>query len=658
MILTKKLIEVRNLLKTVNVQNSNLKLPSIVVVGSQSSGKSSVLEAIVGHEFLPKGNNMVTRRPIELTLIHNPNSSEEYSEFPQLGFGKITDFGKVQKTLTDLNLAVPDSECVSPVPIELRIYSPNVPDLTMVDLPGYIQIHNKNQPAILKEKIADLCESYIKDTNIILAVCAADVDLANSEALRASRKVDPLGTRTIGVITKMDLVDPERAVSILQNSDYPLKLGYVGVICKTKASSGPSQAVIRAEDAYFKANPIFRGSQVTVGTPTLRRRLMEVLEEQMGRGLHRVVDAVQAELDEARYQFKVQYDDRRVSPESYVAEVMDSVKGRFREFARTYGKQQVKEQVREMLEEKLLDLCADVYWSDAMQTDAFTKVCGDPIWVTRVDMVASQLAKSGVGRSSVQVVADTLLNTMDQICSEGVSKYHPSTRAKLMQFSNDLIRSKFNQTVDQVENTIRPFKMEVDCSEGEWKDAQKRAVALFDRKIAEAHTEINTIKSTLGRRKLRTLLKQIQTALRQQQDSGADTMDTTGIDPAQLALGQRYLHLTHHTSLLQRRHAAIRSRACSTTTPGKSCCPETFLSAVVEKLTHHAVLFISVELVNEFFFQIPRDMDAKLYYELSRQEIKEFAKENEAVAKHLEVQERKETLELVMQKLRGLSSRH
>lgn len=146
MMLTRKLIEVRNILKAVDHESDSLTLPSIVVIGSQSSGKSSVLEAIVGHEFLPKGNNMVTRRPIELTLIHTPAAATggkgpvEYGEFPGMGGGKITDFTHIQKTLYDLNMAVPAEECVSDSPIELRIHSPHVPDLTMIDLPGYVQI--------------------------------------------------------------------------------------------------------------------------------------------------------------------------------------------------------------------------------------------------------------------------------------------------------------------------------------------------------------------------------------------------------------------------------------------------------------------------------------------------------------------------------------
>ena len=84
---------------------------------------------------------MVTRRPIELTLIHTPAPSSgprppTYAEFPMLGPGHITDFSIVQQTLTDLNLSVPAVECVSDNPIQLRIHSPDVPDLSLVDLPG------------------------------------------------------------------------------------------------------------------------------------------------------------------------------------------------------------------------------------------------------------------------------------------------------------------------------------------------------------------------------------------------------------------------------------------------------------------------------------------------------------------------------------------
>ncbi|KAJ3097868.1 dynamin-like GTPase mgm1 [Phlyctochytrium planicorne] len=672
MVLTKKLIEVRNLLKTID-NGANLQLPSIVVIGSQSSGKSSVLEAIVGHEFLPKGSNMVTRRPIELTLVHTADSKEEYGEFPQLGLGKVKDFGHIQKTLTDLNLAVSDTECVSATPIELRIYSPNIPNLTLVDLPGYIQIHNRNQPAVLKEKIAELCENYIREPNIILAVCAADVDLANSEALRASRRVDPNGMRTIGVVTKMDLVEPDRGVSILQNTDYPLNLGYIGVVCKGSAKN--AKALIRAEDSYFRSHPVFDQNQVSTGTPTLRRRLMEVLEDHMGRGMYKIVDAVQLELDDARYQFKVQYNDRKISAESYVAEAMDSLKTRFKAFTQEFGKPQVREEVRTMLEKKIGELCDEVYWTDGRILN-LPKVCMDPFWQTRMELTSASLTKSGIGRSSVQLVVDVLMQNMERILSTEQWAHHPDARKKVMQFSNDILRSKFHTTVDQVENTIKPYKFEVECSEQEWQEGIKRAAALIERTIVESQQELQGIKSNIGRRKLRNAMKYVLknenfedvlksnsaggfggSSLKEDGEaSGSSTVATAPFPAKVMESARDAVRLQHRLQTLQNRSAAIRSRQCLVS-GNRSCCPEVFLEVVAEKLTYTAVMFIYVELLNEFFFQLPREVDNRLYYDLGRDKILQFARENPVVGKHLEVQERKATLELVMEKLKSISRR-
>ncbi|KAI7005501.1 hypothetical protein KC355_g8178, partial [Hortaea werneckii] len=323
MMLTRKMIEIRSLLQTIG-QSETLTLPSIVVVGSQSSGKSSVLEAIVGHEFLPKGSNMVTRRPIELTLVNTPKAHAEYGEFPALGLGKITDFTQVQKTLTDLNLAVPEKECISDDPIQLRIHSPNVPDLSLIDLPGYIQVEAFDQPTELKTKIQELCDKYIQAPNVILAISAADVDLANSTALRASRRVDPRGERTIGVVTKMDLVDSIRGAQILNDRNYPLRLGYVGVVCRipqesrslfSRGSANIMSAITKNETAYFGSHPdaFGPGSNVTVGTPSLRKKLIHVLEATMSASLATTSEAVQHELAEASYEFKVQYNERPLS---------------------------------------------------------------------------------------------------------------------------------------------------------------------------------------------------------------------------------------------------------------------------------------------------------------------------------------------------------
>eukprot|EP00842_Homolaphlyctis_polyrhiza_P005577 jgi/Hompol1/601/HPOL_002544-RA len=684
--LTSKLIEIRNLLKSIDTGTSALTLPSIVVVGSQSSGKSSVLEAVVGHEFLPKGSNMVTRRPIELTLIHTPDSKEEYSVFPQLGPGKVKDFAQVRRTLTDLNLAVSESDCVSDVPIELRVYSPNVPDLSLVDLPGYIQIHTKDQPPILKEKIAALCQKYIQEPNIILAVCAADVDLANSEALRASRKVDPLGLRTIGVITKMDLVDPETGVAILENKNYPLALGYIGVVNNKSSARSFSQALIRSEDSFFRSHPEYNNS--TVGTTKLRTRLMKVLEEHMGRSLHSIVDAVQMELDNARYEFKVHYNDRRISAESYVAESMDILKQRFKVFTQDFGKPQVRDHILAMLDQKLLKVCSDVYWSDELISQLPRESLANPYWQNKLDISSGSLTKSGIGKATVQLVVDLITSKMEDLTSTQPWIYHENARRQVSQFSTEILRSKFHTTVDQVENTIKPYKFEVESTDLEWRNGQKRAVSILESQIARNQTDLQTIKSAIGRRRLRNAIKQLNRIDRNaaaastnatsssldtsaaDQDtpasssfsfsslfsSDADDVAPAGLNTKLLERARQALELQSGITMMQQRLSAVRSRQCASS-ENKVACPEVYLSVVSEKLAYTAVMFIYIELLNEFFFHLPREMDNKLYYGLNAEQIRQFARENPSIRKHLEIQDRKATLELAMEKLKELKRR-
>lgn len=463
-----------------------------------------------------RGDNMVTRRPIELTLIHTPvrpgsNEPQEYGEFPSLGLGKITNFEQIQRTLTDLNLAVPASECVSNDPIDLRIYSPHVPDLTMIDLPGYIQIASMDQPETLKEKIASLCDRYIREPNIVLAVCAADVDLANSPALRASRKVDPLGLRTIGVITKMDLVSPEQGAQILSGNRYPLHLGYVGVVCKPSGKKGKRETtgeIAKRGDDYFAANKDYFGksSSLMVGTSTLRHRLMQVLESSMASSLHGITNAVQLELEEASYQFKVQYNDRRISAESYVAETVDLLKARFREFTSQFTRPQLRSKLKEMLNEKVMDIMEQLYWSDsrarelsALAADAKLKPEEiEPFWRYKLEAASSLLTKSGVGRDSTLLVADGLRALIDSIAAGEPFTHHPRAAERLVEFGHAILRDRIGVTSDQVENCIKPYKYEIEVDNREWENGRSDSTALFEKEIALCEEKLKEIRKRVG----------------------------------------------------------------------------------------------------------------------------------------------------------------
>ncbi|KAI0058191.1 hypothetical protein BV25DRAFT_1830363 [Artomyces pyxidatus] len=684
--LTKKLIEIRSMLLSID-QSDALKLPSIVVIGSQSSGKSSVLEAIVGHEFLPKGNNMVTRRPIELTLIHTPagaGEAAEYGEFPALGLGKIIDFGQIQKTLTDLNLAVPASEAVSNEPIDLRIYSPHVPDLTLIDLPGYVQIASLDQPETLKEKIAALCERYIREPNIVLAVCAADVDLANSPALRASRKVDPLGLRTIGVITKMDLVPADQGAAILSGNRYPLHLGYVGVVCKPSGKKGRKESmdvVARRGDEFFRQHKeeYFNGASLMVGTDTLRKRLMEVLESSMASSLHGITNAVQLELEEAQYQFKVQYNDRRISPESYVAETVDALKARFKDFTTQFRKPAVRAKLKSMLDERVMDVLEQLYWSDK-RVGEFTALGEDrrikpedvePYWRYKLEAASSLLTKSGVGRDATLLVADGLRTLIDSIAAGEPFNFHPRAAERLVEFAHAILRDRIPLTADQVENCIKPYKYEVEVDDREWENGRREAVDLFEREVTMCEEKLKDIRRKVGgSRRLNNLMGYVRSLEERERErkkkrlamvaAGEEEVEVEEesykYPPAQIVDARHAALYADRLSTLKLRLTALKAKRCKAGPESDLLCPEAFLNVVADKLAYTSSMFINIELLDQFFYQFPREIDSRLLYNLDRNDIVEFARENPVVRRHLDLQERKDKLEEVMKQLNSLST--
>ncbi|GAA5939732.1 hypothetical protein JCM1841_003563 [Sporobolomyces salmonicolor] len=703
MILTRKLIEIRSILLSIG-EEAGLTLPSIVVIGSQSSGKSSVLEAIVGREFLPKGENMVTRRPIELTLIHTPPTPSDprpttFAEFPSLGPGHITDFSIVQQTLVDLNLSVPASECVSDSPIHLRIHSPHVPDLSLVDLPGYVQIASMDQPEELKDKIARLCDKYIRSPNIILAVCAADVDLANSPALRASKKVDPLGMRTIGVVTKMDLVDPETGSAILSNNRYPLALGYVGVVCKAAKQRRESRSLLKysassteddgsligpirsQEEAYFGGNAEqFSREGILVSTDTLKKRLMHVLEESMASSLHSISNAVALELEEASYQFKVQYNDRTISAESYVAETMDLLKARIAQLSKSFTKTDVRRMLKNLLDEQVLDLLASQYWIDP-KTPELGKLANDRAvgpedldvyWQRKLDAISSSLTKSGIGRVSTQLVVDAIRARLATLAEEEPLLYHPEATERINATADAILRERFTLTSDQVENSVKPFKYEVEVEDKEWTHGRERAVELLQRELSMCEGALGKIRDAVGGRKLRGAMEYVgeveekerrrrerRREARAQGDEWSEEEDMAdpnrpAYNPALLAKAREAMFLSSRSSILRLRLLALKSRRCKAGPEQKAFCPEAFLNIVADKLSSTAVQFINIELLVEFFYQFPREIDTRLSGDLDRSEILRFARENPAIYKHLALQDRKEKLELVSEKLDSL----
>ncbi|XP_034567151.1 dynamin-3 isoform X2 [Notolabrus celidotus] len=261
-------------------QSCNLDLPQIAVVGGQSAGKSSVLENFVGRDFLPRGSGIVTRRPLILQLVNN---KAEYAEFLHCKGKKFVDFDEVRAEIeAETDRITGSNKGISTIPINLRVYSPHVLNLTLIDLPGMTKVAVGDQPVDIEHQIRDMLLQFItKESCLILAVTPANTDLANSDALKISKEVDPQGVRTIGVITKLDLMDEGTdAKDILENKLLPLRRGYIGVVNRSQKDIDGKKdirAALAAERKFFLSHPAYRHIAERMGTPHLQKTLNQQL---------------------------------------------------------------------------------------------------------------------------------------------------------------------------------------------------------------------------------------------------------------------------------------------------------------------------------------------------------------------------------------------
>ncbi|NXH12972.1 MX protein, partial [Bucco capensis] len=243
----------------------DLALPAIAVIGDQSSGKSSVLEALSGIA-LPRGNGIVTRCPLELKLKRIPATQAWKGKISFLSTSlALQSSSEVEKAIREAQDVVAGPKGgISEELISLEIWSPDVPDLTLIDLPGIARVAVGNQPKDIGEQIKMLLRKIIgcKETlNLVVVPC--NVDIATTEALKMAQEVDPSGERTLGILTKPDLVDrgtEESIINIMRNMVIPLKKGYMIVKCRGQQDIHNKLALaaaIEQESEFFKTHKHF-----------------------------------------------------------------------------------------------------------------------------------------------------------------------------------------------------------------------------------------------------------------------------------------------------------------------------------------------------------------------------------------------------------------
>ncbi|KAK6156755.1 hypothetical protein DH2020_011003 [Rehmannia glutinosa] len=293
---------------------SAIELPQVAVVGSQSSGKSSVLEALVGRDFLPRGNDICTRRPLVLQLEQNKRKAdgtgEEWGEFLHLPGKKFFDFNEIRKEIqAETEREAGGNKGVSDKNIRLKIVSPNVLDIALVDLPGLTKVPVGDQPSDIEARIRTMIMSYIKRPScLILAVTPANSDLANSDALQMAGIADPdeflsvLSLRWLFalLLLQLDIMDRGTdARNFLLGKVIPLRLGYVGVVNRSQEDILLNRSIkdaLVAEEKFFRSRPVYSDIADRCGVPQLAKKLNQILVQHIMTVLPVLKSRINAEL--------------------------------------------------------------------------------------------------------------------------------------------------------------------------------------------------------------------------------------------------------------------------------------------------------------------------------------------------------------------------
>ncbi|XP_047228075.1 dynamin-1a isoform X6 [Girardinichthys multiradiatus] len=451
-------------------QNANLDLPQIAVVGGQSAGKSSVLENFVGRDFLPRGSGIVTRRPLVLQLM---NCSTEHAEFLHCKGKKFTDFDEVRQEIeAETDRITGANKGISPVPINLRVYSPNVLNLTLVDLPGMTKVPVGDQPADIESQIREMLMQFVtKENCLMLAVSPANSDLANSDALKIAKEVDPQGMRTIGVITKLDLMDEGTdAKDILENKLLPLRRGYIGVVNRSQKDIDGRKdinAAIAAEKKFFLSHPAYRHLAERMGTPYLQK----VLNQQLTNHIRDTLPALRAKLQSQLLSIEKEVEEyknfRPDDPSRKTKALLQMVQQFSVDFekciegsgdqidtAELSGGARINRIFHERFPFELVKMEFDEKELRKEISYAIKNIHGIRTGLFTPDMAFETIVKRQIGKikepctKCVDMVISELVNTVRQ-CTKKLAQY-PMLREEMERIVTQHIRDRENRTKDQV----------------------------------------------------------------------------------------------------------------------------------------------------------------------------------------------------------------
>lgn len=260
--------------------NKSIKLPELVVIGTQSSAKSSILNGIASMDILPTGEDMVTRIPLNVQLNKINNDMQPCVEFwnPNETIPKLLKKIKISTPIltkeetelikntikTQTRIIAGSEKDISTNILNMRIYSSAVPNLSFTDLPGLVMMSrtDKGQSSDIKEKLEQMAISYLKRPKVIvLAVISSRTDLETDIGLALIKQHSSPNTKIIGVLTKPDLMNKDSHIGNYLcgkvSRAFKLDGGYFAVRCRsnTEKNEMTIQEGFKMEKNYFYSHP-------------------------------------------------------------------------------------------------------------------------------------------------------------------------------------------------------------------------------------------------------------------------------------------------------------------------------------------------------------------------------------------------------------------
>ncbi|CAF2990854.1 unnamed protein product [Rotaria socialis] len=293
--------------------DTTIDLPAIVVIGEQSSGKSSVLEALSGIPLPRGGQHMTTKCPLELRMRRASTwhaSLECSGRIIRDNIPTPHDIGLFINT--EQNRLTNNRDQISKQVLLVNVQASWLPNLTLIDLPGIIQVTSRQQDSGSVDIIEELIQEYLdRPSTIILAIIQACNDIETSAAIKYAKMFDPDGERTIGVLTKLDLVDrgaEQKLLEVFENKRIPLKHGYLLVKCRTQEDINNnielSEALHREKEFFSKSSKFHSVPLERRGCPSLARFLTRELVRNIKQALPRLISDLRGKISNVEQQFR------------------------------------------------------------------------------------------------------------------------------------------------------------------------------------------------------------------------------------------------------------------------------------------------------------------------------------------------------------------